>query len=426
MDQNERISDLFKAHHKKVETPPSAAVWERLEARLDARDAQAEAPKRTGRIHKLTPYAAAAAILLLIVAGIGLWDVQREGTQTAPFAAYESPSTATPPLAEVHRTTEAAQTIEETADETETRFEAEDAAQAEHLKTLAAAQAQKSTKEISLEDIQIEEVPEPILAEVEEETEANYAIPEAAGKQARTESTYLANNQGEIKARDAVKLNNRNYAAPPRLHLNPKATKDARAIAKEDLIAESEARHFAAPGNSTLNHTPPKMTRKRAAAPQTQSAKQRAFGQLEWLVGKWEDRNAHEGVSYEEWTHSSEFVLTGNGYYVLDGDRIFYENMQIMYMRSADEVFLIMQVAANRPPLRYRLLSAGAYKAVFLRDIPDENPDKITLQRSRSDKKLTVELSNSHQALEADQQIFLQHRNLLSNQRAKRRLHRSK
>jgi hypothetical protein len=141
-----------------------------------------------------------------------------------------------------------------------------------------------------------------------------------------------------------------------------------------------------------------------------------------WLVGKWSE-NRHDGISYEEWQIKNRNTLTGKGYKIKDGDKLFEENMTIFFDERNQQTYLSLSVDDYKEPIVYTLSRSVGDELVFTRDIQGTYPERIVFQRTQEGYAMIF--ANEKAELSITQQTFLQHRNAVNNHRATRNLTRS-
>lgn len=139
-----------------------------------------------------------------------------------------------------------------------------------------------------------------------------------------------------------------------------------------------------------------------------------------WLLGRWSEQRV-DGTSYEEWQLKSNTIITGKGYKIKDGDKLFEETMMIFFDEKLQQIFLSISIDDHKTPTFYLLTGIEGDQITFKNDQVDNGqPQKITFQRTPTG--YTVVVANEKTELKTEQQSFLNHRNAVSNTRAQRNL----
>lgn len=411
MSRDDRISNLFRDNQHKLEEHPSPAVWERIEARLDRHKGQS-----AGRVKILYRYAAVAAVIVLIVTMVGLFQLGSRQQQMG-VASHES----MPPVKPLGEETKAIAQLNEAREEAPQSTKQQKKPNGRSA-VPAAPQARPTAP-----------VEEEVKTATEETEEKIQKIEMQSSKPA------LRNRANEELSLDQVRVNNRRYAKPPTntgnsAGISYREEGELAEIqdAEEDAVVESINVAPAAKAPSAASADRPKrklLLRKQAESDYANRSDafalsmHRKLRKLDWLLGTWKGSEGLEGESYEEWSLENENVLQGRGYHVIGGDKIFSERMRIVYMPDLKRVYYIMQAEYGGEELAFPLISATGTRMVFEQlDMPADEPTRVILERT--DQGFRTIIENTNGELKANQQSYLQNRNHLSRYKAKRYLKR--
>ncbi len=450
MSRDDYISKLFIKNQDKLEQAPSADLWSKLEAELDA---PAPTAMPTLRPAAWMSYAAAASVLIALLAGGIYWSNGAIAPVQEQFNAPMALNTATAPVAN-----EEAEPYEEptggTDDRninlvTEEREEKEDRAQEQRI----VEAVQKRLEEVPMEevadaeDIEMDDIilaDEVVMEEFKllEPAQNNHASP-GRGMADPTVNFYqndqpvapqlnynnsslpqIANttsNQAEV---EEVLNRSASKSVPADKYGNRRLDYDelGKTEREKEVTADAKSRKRAAK-SSDLKKRRGGIVAKDETADKIKSPMADAHPRLYpfgFLLGRWDDDHEMEGRSYEIWTLKDRNTLIGRGYKLSkDAERIFEERLQIVYRDN--QVFLVMSFEENSEQIDYMLTSFDQERFVFEQKGRTKYPDKVILQQNGL-QGYSVTISNSNEFLTADQQRYLEHRNRVSNVRSIRTL----
>ena len=445
MSRDDYISKLFLKNQDKLEQAPSQDLWAKLEAELDAVPQQAEpiaAPRAKVRRFWM-PYAVAASVLLLVLAG-GYYQMGWNGPTPAvdePLALATEPEfileEPEPYLVEPTETDNAttALLIEE-QEEAEVLAQEKRIVEAvkERLEQNSDAKA-PTNKEIDIQDLQlVDDVAEqpaewisPGGGAVTPETQQVQPTISSAPQNTLAEADLYQNDQ-PIAEEEILRNYNRSYSS--QLHntaANPQ---------RVEKVLEEAKRRNASTANSVQQQKMAISKQKKGArrqrggivakadeAERVESPMANAHPRLYpfgFLIGKWEDEYELEGKSYEVWTLRGAKTLYGRGYKLAsDGTQIFEETFKIVYKNN--QVFLQISFEEGRRPIEYLLTSFDQERFVFEQRQFARQPERIVLQQNGLDG-YSFTTTNKDGLLSADQQRYLENRNRVSNVRSVRTL----
>lgn len=449
MSRDDYISKLFIKNQDKLEQAPSADLWSKLEAELDAPTPTATP---TLRPRAWLGYAAAAAVLLVLLTGSLRW---MNGNPALPEEQIGQPlalHTAAPeevaeeaepePYEELPRaigkvkepthkgnSNNASLVIEEREEE-EARQQEQRIVEAVQRRLEETSDALKEeVDDIVMNDIVLADEPTIIDMELIEPLQNSYSGPGGAGGQVPTVNFYQ-NNQPV-----APELNYNGNSLPQISNtidnnaevdevLSRSATKTTMTQIegnKDDKIANANK----ATGRSLKKASSRRgsIVAKSKKVDRIKSPMAGAHPRLHpfgFLLGRWDDDHELEGRSYEIWKLKDRNSLEGRGYKLSkDAERIFEERLRIEYRNN--QIFLVMSFEENNRTVDYMLTSFDQERFVFEQKGRSKFPDKVILQQNGL-QGYSVTISNSVDFLTADQQRYLEHRNRVSNVRSIRTL----
>jgi hypothetical protein len=448
-DKDDSLSRLFRDSQNNLDSEmPSRAVWDKIEARLDA-NPSVKIPIKNVFLQFTRRYAVAAS-LILGLASVGLVWAMFSNTNTKHNLTEIQQKEKNLALS---NTPKSINELPVNQKEAEAIYKKEDSTQAANLEYLKTNNQPKETNEIpsELRITKPQNKPLPtVVIENSTTVDKNNSLLSntiAILKTAETEKTdnkpdnkadilnfelnsvkdnagdfpndvsdnvVVINNAKKIveKKVDSKKDNsNINYASP----ISPSVdeVKNINSIALEETAkSENQGKN---PTNKAKNRNKPN---KEAAYAQKLNPRMKM---LAWLVGKWQDDSRYDGISYEEWTIKDANTLQGRGYKLKNKDRIFDETMTIRLDENQQQIFLQMSVDDYKTPVLYMLSGINPEELTFSLDMPSNDyPEKIILQRSLAG--YTMITYNSSKELSSNQQSFLNNRNVVNTQRAVRNM----
>jgi len=126
-----------------------------------------------------------------------------------------------------------------------------------------------------------------------------------------------------------------------------------------------------------------------------------------WLLGNWEG-DAPTGNSFEEWIQEDEHTITGNGFFHVNGDTLFTEEMKIR--QEGESLYLITAVDNSGQPVRFRLRSMVGEAAIF--ENPSvEFPNEIIVEQHSDSNYSTIMKNGSISNIRSAQRSYLNKRN---------------
>ena len=458
MSRDDYISKLFIKNQDKLEQAPSADLWSRLEAELDA-----PAPTATPvfRLRVWVGYLAAASVVLVVAVGSLKWlatDPTNPTTQmTEPLALHTDvpevveEEVAPEPYEELPRALGNSNRINEEVNKNATLvIEEKEEAEARQQEQRIVAAVQKRLEaikpseipnvdldDIAMNDIVVadEAVSDDIQLELVEPLQNNYYVPSGSGG-ASPQVNFYQNNQPV-----APELNYNNSSLPQITNTTTNVAEveevlSRNAASKTDYAAKGEKEQddygagLSKQQAENLTSVTTASSRRRGSivakakkAEKIKSPMANAHPRLYpfgFLLGRWNDDHELEGRSYETWTLKDRNTMIGKGYKLSkDDERIFEELMRIEYRNN--QVFLIMSFDENNNKVEYMLSSFGQERFVFEQKGRSQYPDKVILQQNGL-QGYSITISNSSDFLTADQQRYLEHRNRVSNVRSIRTL----
>ena len=93
----------------------------------------------------------------------------------------------------------------------------------------------------------------------------------------------------------------------------------------------------------------------------TTEAQQNDIEQFNWLNGLWQGTSG-EGKLEETWQKKSEYLLEGQGYYILNEDTVVREYMRF---EKINQYWCFIAVINEKPPILFHLIENGPEKWVF-------------------------------------------------------------
>ncbi|MFK7798705.1 MAG: DUF6265 family protein [Aureispira sp.] len=461
MSRDDYISKLFIKNQDKLEQAPSADLWSKLEAELDA-----PAPAQRA-IPVLLPrawfgYLAAASVVLVVAVGSLKWLATDPINPTTQMAAPLALHTDVPEVAEEEGEPEPyeelpralgnsnkinedvnknATLVIEEKEEEEARQQEERivAAVQKRIETTTLQQIQvNNVDDIAMNDIVVadEAIMDDVKLELVEPLQNNHFVPSGSGG-GTPQVNFYQNNQPV-----APQLNYNSSSVPQVTNTNTNLAEVEEVLNRSASRADKGASKYKkqeaenAYGNVAATKTIETPTKKRATGrrrggivakakegEKIKSPMAKAHPRLYpfgFLLGRWDDDHELEGRSYEIWNLRDENTMVGKGYKLSkDKERIFEELMRIEYRNN--QIFLVMSFDENNEKVEYMLTSFGQERFVFEQKGRSKYPDKVILQQSGL-QGYSVTISNSSDFLRADQQRYLEHRNRVSNVRSIRTL----
>lgn len=460
MSRDDYISKLFIKNQDKLEQAPSADLWSRLEAELDA---PVPAPTATPvfRLRVWVGYLAAASVVLVVAVGSLKWLATDPTNPTVQMAEPLALHTDVPevaeeeiepePYEELPRALGNSNKINEEVNKNATLVieeKAEEEARQQEQRIVAAVQKRLEAIEpseipnvdvddIAINDLELadEAVSDDVQLELVEPLQNNHYVPTGSGAGA-PQVNFYQNNQPV-----APELNYNNSSLPQVTNTNTNVAEveevlSRNAASKADYATkgEKESDDYAAGYSEqqveNLTSVTAASSRRRGSivtkskkAEKIKSPMANAHPRLYpfgFLLGRWDDDHELEGRSYEIWNLKDKNTMVGKGYKLSkDNERIFEEIMRIEY--RSNQIFLVMSFDENNNKVEYMLTSFGQERFVFEQKGRSKYPDKVILQQSGL-QGYTITISNSSDFLTADQQRYLEHRNRVSNVRSIRTL----
>lgn len=440
MSRDDYISKLFIKHQDKLEQAPSADLWARLDAELDAAPEATipkEVPHASGSIRRLwMPYAVAASILLLLLAGgyshfrgsVDPVDVLDNGPialATEPEFVLVEPEPYIAAPEEAAEPTTALIIDEQEAEEVQKQEQRimdavkEEVADAINIQDVEVADEAEEQPAEWVEPVLITETTNP--PEVEEPL-VNPTMPSNMLQL----PDYYQNNQ---VVQDADLSYNYNRNVVPQLSNQDINTAQVERVIEHARKTEQKKMHKRK-ATDAINSYDRSSSRGGIVAQAEKGAgiespmanahpRLYPFG---FLVGKWEDDKEIEGKSYEVWHLRNRTTLQGKGYKLSnDGTQVFEETFKIVFKNG--QVFLQLSFQESKRPTEYLLTSFNQERFVFEQREYARQPNRIVLQQNGLDGyTFTMTNTDSNVFLSADQQRYLENRNRVSNVRSTRTL----
>lgn len=446
MSRDDYISKLFINNQDKLEQAPSADLWSKLEAELDA-PVPTATPTLRPRAWGMS--IAVAASVLLVISAISLLWWSGEGKDPTemqleePMALNTTTSTVVQEEAEAYEelptTTGPANNATLVIEEKE-----EEEARAQEKRIVEAVQKRleeapeqlmdaEDVEDLVMNDLILSD--DIVLAESQliEPAQNNASIP--GGAQMLPKVNFYQNDQL------IAPQQNYNSNSLPQITNNIDNNAEVEEVLNRSAISSRMVQEEEAPQKNNRKKevaTVEKIAKKQAArstgrrgsivAKAKESEKIKSpmadahprlypFG---FLLGRWDDDHELEGRSYEIWTLKDRNTLVGRGYKLSkDAERIFEERLRIEYRDN--QIFLVMSFEENNNTVDYMLTSFDQERFVFEQKGRSKYPDKVILQQNGL-QGYSVTISNSSDFLTADQQRYLEHRNRVSNVRSIRTL----
>jgi hypothetical protein len=469
-EKDDAISQLFLRSERNLEKDlPSAGLWARIEKKLDQEAASplqvVKAPTTAGNVGRWNPryWLAAASVAACLLSAVAVWRMFDMSPQEKTLAAMDTQKSAQPTATATNKDISAELAINNI--EKEAAYKSEDSAIAAKISSSTvyadpAVEPQKQAKPIVLSPVF--ESPSAVTI-TQSPTKLDLPTPSPVAPitdivkdDRRKSSPSIDDSNAGISADDVVVNNasvqSNRYILPPTTQADNEnlvlaeknisttaeerdfsdiavTNKSSGAIrsrtqaegkAKKKGVAEREDKKIASPTTTTT------MAKGSTPTPSSPSA---SFDKINprlsifiWLVGKWSE-NRHDGISYEEWQIKNRNTLTGKGYKIKDGDKLFEENMTIFFDERNQQTYLSLSVDDYKEPIVYTLSRSVGDELVFTRDIQGTYPERIVFQRTKEGYAMIF--ANEKAELSITQQTFLQHRNAVNNHRATRNLTRS-
>lgn len=452
MSRDDYISKLFIKNQDKLEQAPSADLWSRLEAELDAvpeATPPKEAPPTTGgSVRRLwMPYAVAASVLLLLLAGGGIyrfWDgsTSVEMLDDGPIALATEPEFVVtepePYLATPEEATEPTTALiieEQEAEEVQEQEQRIVEAVKERLEQEAPSpKAVERADEIDIQDVEVAddageqpvEWVEPMPVAPTNVLPSKAPVFEEVKQATQQQPDYYQNDQ-LVQEKDLTYNYNRNVVPQlsnqvdnkeqvERVLQKAKKTDQKTMKKRENSDAASGYSSRASRGGIVAQAD------KGAGIESPMADAHPRLYPFGFLVGKWEDDKELEGKSYEVWHLRNRTTLQGRGYKLSsDGTQVFEETFKIVFKNS--QVFLQLSFEEGQRPVEYLLTSFTQERFVFEQREYARQPNRIVLQQNGLDGyTFTMTNTNTNVFLSADQQRYLENRNRVSNVRSTRTL----
>jgi hypothetical protein len=113
-----------------------------------------------------------------------------------------------------------------------------------------------------------------------------------------------------------------------------------------------------------------------------------------WFTGSWQ-HNDGKGITFEHWQRTSDTSLSGTGGYIVGGDTVFREQLELKQMGSELYYIPVIEVQNNGQPVYFKLTKATPDKLVFEAPAHDW-PQKIAYTRVTADS-IFAEVSGMQQ-----------------------------
>lgn len=422
------IEQLFQSSRERVNERPRADVWDRLESRLDNR--QAPATRFT-----FVKYAAAASVFFALVASAVLF---RNLDKNANGVADNQ--------------------VQTTQVETKTEAPQSEKAQEEHSevlteKTITAVQPKMMHLDpavVPLPTIARREMyddvtndAEGVTPEADNKALAIDAYPEVARKDAAP--SYSNMDRGMTIEDAAISRSNMSYSYPtaPKFESKELKTQEAKAEMEDakTVIAERNLADYAYEDNAGVakesNAKRSKKVKGKASDKVVQNASPTApvIGKIAekpstllqtfaWMTGEWHDETRGDGNNNETWAYRNPQTLEGKGYYMLQQDTLFEERLTIL--QDGSDVYFVSNVDQLNRRIRYRLTYINGNRYTFEQNAIAEAPNQVILEKKDGGNGFTLEMNyNGKNAYTRDQTMYMTNRNFVDKNKAVRNLKRS-
>lgn len=100
--------------------------------------------------------------------------------------------------------------------------------------------------------------------------------------------------------------------------------------------------------------------------------KEKPLDKFSWLEGKWEGMT-EENLTHEEWTRTSDELMTGSGYVLAGTDTVFKEQLKLVAVDSS--IYYVVFIPGRPDSTGFTLTKYANDEAVF------ENPEHDDPQR---------------------------------------------
>lgn len=429
------IEQLFQSSRERVNERPRADVWDRLESRLDNR--QAPATRFT-----FVKYAAAASVFFALVASAVLFRNLDKNANGVADNQVQTTQVETKPEAP-----QAAKTQEETI---KALTEKENAAVHPKMMHLDPAVVPLPTMNRSEVYDAVTNNAAGVTPEEESKSLAMDAYPEAAKKDAAP--SYSNMDRGmTIERVEAVPSNmSYNYPTAPKFeskemktqaataelddvktvieerNLADYAYEDNEAIAKESDTKRSKRIRGKASDKVVRNASPTApIIDNKAKAKDTGTGKPSTLLQtFAWMTGEWHDETRGDGNNNETWAYRNPQTLEGKGYYTLQQDTLFEERLTIL--QDGSDVYFVTNVDQLNRRIRYRLTYINGNRYTFEQNAIAEAPNQVILEKKENGNGFTLEMNyNGKNAYTRDQTMYMTNRNFVDKTKAVRNLRRS-
>jgi len=376
MKQEDKISQLFQDSQHKLDEMPSMQIWDRLEERLDSRDAQ-QTPFTLKRM-------AVAAAVLIALSMVALWTyinpLNHAGMETtaifkqeqlpSEIIASDVPSPAYPILMSHRERSKYLTELDNvrintkpTLADKSKKYKPRNISPTAKTKpsVVPPSTIPQKTQAIASNDLRnqkeavkpesnlsaVSEVVAPVVADpaesmvVEESTVDKVVVEQTEKKQAPSINNH-DNSVGKIEQLEAEAERDEN--------IEIEVTQENAAIivmADEDISGTSNANKDRKNKRVTTPRTPSTRSRKSGrmttTATTSTSIREEAMpttegiDKFDWLLGKWTDEDDN---SFEEWYRTDADTIEGKGYFVIDVDTTFTQSMQIVELNK--EVYFMV------------------------------------------------------------------------------------
>jgi hypothetical protein len=363
MKAQEDIERQLAAAQDAWETPPSPALWEHLEQRLDAQ-VLAQAPKTPSK----WPFRI-VMVALLVTAGVGIWWMLPQGkvTTTSRGQAFASPTVAMLPHA-----SNAKKDIDTTASKPANR--------------LSFGANVGIGKQRPQQDRQRGIGPK--VPSFSRQHSSSIFSMNGAGRLLLHGSTSAASPiyNGNLPA-----MPSQNPADAP---LNPSLDDrpENRMIVSNSfgnpIDTVHSLRQFSnlnlARDNAYLQINAASNDMNFNYAGRTPADNQQNVQHLKWLLGSWKTRGS-SGGTIEEWRQQDDFTLVGRGYFVVNRDTIVTEEMRIE--QRGPNLYYIIAKDQNHKSMKFRLRSSMPNELIF-ENAASKNDDELVLRNRPATNEL--------------------------------------